>query len=139
MFVSLAFIIMGSGASALSTQQSTELTRLMKEEMAKHEGKSDDEIREVMIPQYNSFLAEVMVKYPTALPKGKSGKQSRPVRRRSYGEDPEKKVDPTLAASQSVPGIEGAIATAAAAANADEVPPESMYFPCSVPSVYLWR
>ena len=104
----------------MTGEQSTELTRLMKAEMALHEGKSDDEIRETMVPKYNAFLSEVMSKYPAALPMGKSTKNRGGVkrgsfgqtRRRSFGQTAKKETGSGLAESQSAASLEAATSDA---------------------------
>ena len=118
---------MGSAASSLSPEQSAELTRLMKLEYEQNAGKSDEEIRQILVPKYNAHLTKVL---QTVTPLGngqrsnsKSNlKEKAPTRRRSFGEDPNKKL--ALNVSQSSPII-AAIIEANAATTAAAAPVET--------------
>ena len=132
---------MGSAASSLSPTQSAELTRLLKIEYDKYQGKSDEEIRVLMIPQYNKFLAQVLQTLPTtgglAGPSGTSTKRTPakgkgPTRRRSFGQQPTAKGgSDKLKASESSPAIDAA-AAAAEVAKAEENKSESISYICSI-------
>jgi hypothetical protein len=89
--------------------------KLMKEEMEKHNGKSDDELRAIMVPKYNTFLKQVLQRYPTmgglsACQKTEVKlKDRKPTRRRSFGQEPKKKAV-GMSESQSAAAIDAAVA-----------------------------
>lgn len=119
----------------------------MKEEMAKHEGKPDNEIQEIMVPKYNEFLTTVLKTVPGGLPAGTSSKNSSlsacqrtdvkakerrgPTRRRSFGqEDKKTKAATEMAVSQSETTLpEVAVAPAPAEKDSWDSVSEQPYCP----------
>lgn len=115
---------MGSGASALSPEQTKAMGKLMKAEMEKHKGKTDEQMRLALVPKYNDYLKQVLQQYPTI--GGLSAcqktdvklKDRKPTRRRSFGQEPKKKAV-GMAESQSSAAIDAAVAAANAVSSAD--------------------